>query len=110
MSKAPKASPPATAQLPIDALKLQTIPEKGAPPISRMRDVKSAHELFVQLREADRLASDNRAIVQAMFDDVPPYNDADLISTGQGFRTNVNFGDAGSLLRSEEHTSELQSH
>lgn len=89
-------SPP--TQLPIDSLQLQTLPEKGKAPVSRLRDVKSAHELYVQLRDADDTASANRATIQGMFDDVPPYNDADLISTGQGFRTNVNFGDAANLL------------
>lgn len=88
------SSPP----LPIDALDLQTLPEKGKAPESRLKNVKSAHDIFVKLRNADNEASANRASIQAMFDGEPPYNDSDLQATGQGFRTNVNFDEASNLL------------
>jgi len=84
--------------LPIDSLDLQTLPEKGPAPESRLKDVKSAHELYTKIRYADNTSSANRASIQAMFDEEPPYNDVDLVATGQGFRTNVNFGEGSNLL------------
>lgn len=84
--------------LPIDSLNLQSIPRKGKAPTSRLRDVRSAHDLFVKIKQADDSSSMNRASIQAMFDGEPPYNDADLQATGQAFRTNVNFDEASNLL------------
>jgi hypothetical protein len=89
---------PKTTPLPIDSLDLQTLPEKGPAPTSRLKDAKSAHELYTKLKEADSFSSANRASIQAMFDGEPPYNDDDLVATGQGFRTNVNFDEASNLL------------
>lgn len=84
--------------LPIDALQLQTLSEKGAVPRTRVKDAASGYGIYQQLRRADSTSSANRAAIQAMFDGEPPYNDQDLVETGQGFRTNVNFDDAGNLL------------
>lgn len=73
--------------------------ETGAPPQgSRLKDVTSARAIYVQLREADKPSAENRAQVQAMFDSVPPYSEAELKRTGQGFRTNLNFDEAAGAL------------
>lgn len=87
-----------TPALPIDALELQTVPVKGKAPASRLKDMQSAHAIYVRVKDADDASSENRASFQAMFGGEPPYNDSDLVNTGQGFRTNINFGEAANLL------------
>lgn len=89
---------PDRTPLPIDALQLQTISEEGKVPRTRVKDAASAYGIYQQLRRADSTSAANRAAIQAMFDGEPPYNDQDLVETGQGFRTNVNFDEAGTLL------------
>lgn len=75
-------------------------PETGKPPAERLRDVKSAIELYNKLRQADLVSSQNRARTQAMFDGDPPYNQTELIADGQGHRCNLNFDEAAQLLES----------
>jgi hypothetical protein len=65
---------------------------------TRLKDCKAAREVFSKLREADEEASLGRASIQAMFDGKPPYDEAELQASGQGFRCNVNFDEAGSML------------
>lgn len=77
---------------------LAPIPEKGAVPSERLKDAKSAREVFNTLREADKVSSQNRALVQGMFDGDAPYSSSELIRTGQSHRTNLNFGEAESQL------------
>lgn len=79
---------------------LQNVSESGAPPRDRIKDSKSLHEIYKKLKDADDKSSRNRAEVQAMFDGVPPYSDADLMSSGQAYRCNVNFDEASSILES----------
>ena len=79
-------------------LPLQTLEESGPPPKSRIKDVKAANEIFENLRDGDESSSVNRSRVQAMFDGVPPYSDAALRNSGQGFRCNLNFGEAEKFL------------
>lgn len=88
----------ATPPLPIDELMLETAPKKGKPPVSRLRDAKSAHELYRKLLDADDTSSANRSAIQAMFDGEPPYDDGELEDAAQGYRTNLNFGEAETLL------------
>ena len=64
-----------------------------------MTSVKNAVSLYVKLVQADEESARKRSKLDAMFDGVPPYDHAVLKSTGQGARTNVNFGEA---QRSEE--------
>ena len=77
---------------------LSTFDEKGKPLKSRIKDVKSALSLFQALRKADEQSSVNRARVDAMFDGASPYNQAQLNVSGQGLKTNLNFGEAQRLL------------
>lgn len=73
-------------------------PTTLTPPESRLRDVKAAQSIYDTLRKADEKSSSNRAKHDAMFDGLPPYDQRVLFSTGQGSRTNLNFGEAQRLL------------
>tara|TARA_R100000655_G_scaffold109791_2_gene165501 strand:- start:5341 stop:7560 length:2220 start_codon:yes stop_codon:yes gene_type:complete len=77
---------------------LGSLDEKGNPVESRLKDVKSALSIFENLRRADEQSSINRARVDAMFDGANPYNQSALASSGQGLKTNLNFGEAQRLL------------
>lgn len=72
--------------------------DKGKPLISRIKDVRSACAIFEGLRKADEQSSQNRARVDAMFDGANPYNQTALNASGQGLKTNLNFGEAQNLL------------
>jgi hypothetical protein len=65
---------------------------------TRVKDCRAAREVFQRLREADDEAARGRASVQAMFDGAPPYDEQELASSGQAFRCNVNFDEAGAML------------
>ena len=85
--------------LEIDALEeLGSLDEKGKPVTSRLKDVKSAVTIYGALKHADEQSSYNRARVDAMFDGANPYDSAKLYSSGQGLKTNLNFGEAQRLL------------
>lgn len=72
--------------------------DTGAPPESRLRDVKSAVSIYSTLRRADERSSANRARIDGMFDGVAPYDQRVLQSTGQGSRTNLNLGEGQRFL------------
>ena len=89
----------ATETLDLNALDgLGALDEKGKPLKSRLKDVKSATALFQTLRRADEGSSANRARVDAMFDGASPYDQGRLNTSGQGLKTNLNFGEAQRLL------------
>lgn len=73
-------------------------PQTLEPPESRLRDVKAARSIYDTLRKADEKSAGNRARLDAMFDGASPYDQKVLFSTGQGNRTNLNFGEAQRLL------------
>lgn len=77
---------------------LGALDEKGQPVQSRLKDAKSAISLFHALRKADEGSAKNRARVDAMFDGANPYNQSQLNASGQGLKTNLNFGEAQRLL------------
>jgi len=77
---------------------LSTFDEKGKPLKSRIKNVESALRIFQGLRKADEGSSVNRARVDAMFDGANPYNQGHLSASGQGLKTNLNFGEAQRLL------------
>tara|TARA_X000001382_G_scaffold41016_3_gene27510 strand:+ start:4565 stop:6805 length:2241 start_codon:yes stop_codon:yes gene_type:complete len=77
---------------------LDSLDEKGKPVESRIKDVKSALKIFNGLLRADEQSSFNRARIDAMFDGANPYNQAQLNTSGQGLKTNLNFGEAQRLL------------
>ena len=77
---------------------LQDLDQKGKPVQTRLKDVKSAISIFQTLRKADEGSSGNRARVDAMFDGANPYDAGRLAASGQGLKTNLNFGEAQRLL------------
>ena len=77
---------------------LQDLDQKGKPVQTRLKDVKSAVSIFQTLRKADEGSSGNRARVDAMFDGANPYDAGRLAASGQGLKTNLNFGEAQRLL------------
>jgi hypothetical protein len=70
----------------------------GAAPDPRLPNVQSAASIYEGLKDADEDSSTNRMRIDAMFDGTPPYDPRVLITTGQGSRTNLNFGEAQRLL------------
>ena len=84
--------------LDIDNLDLGSLDDKGKPVETRLKDVKSALAIFATLRGADEKSAVNRARIDAMFDGAAPYNASNLAISGQGLKTNLNFGDAQRLL------------
>jgi len=67
-------------------------------PKTRLPDVRSASSIYEGLKDADEDSSTNRARLDGMFDGTPPFDQGILQSTGQGSRTNLNFGEAQRLL------------
>lgn len=83
----------------IEALNdLGSLDEAGKPVESRLKDVKSALSIFQGLLKADEKSAVNRARVDAMFDGANPYSQSQLNASGQGLKTNLNFGEAQRLL------------
>ena len=82
----------------IDGLELASLDDKGKPVETRLKDVKSALSIFSTLLRSDEKSSINRARIDAMFDGAAPYEQNSLVTSGQGLKTNLNFGDAQRLL------------
>jgi hypothetical protein len=72
--------------------------ETGKVPEERLRDASKLRELHSSMREADQGSAGVRAKHQGMLDGEPPYETAVLRATGQGARTNVNWGDAKAVF------------
>lgn len=70
----------------------------STPPKRRVKDSRSGREIFSNLLAGDEPSAARRQRVQAMLDGTPPYDDAVLRNTGQGFRTNINFGEGAIYL------------
>lgn len=82
----------------LDGLELSPFDEKGKKVETRLRDVKSAVSIFNTLLKADEGSAVNRSRIDSMFDGVAPYSQAQLAASGQGLKTNLNFGEAQRLL------------
>lgn len=85
-------------QAEIEAIDLGSLDENNKPVVSRLKDVTSAVGIFENLRRADEKSSINRARIDAMFDGAAPYDQEKLLASGQGLKTNLNFGEAQRLL------------
>lgn len=72
--------------------------DSGEAPSERLTSVASATSIYMNLVKADETSSLNRARTDALFDGAPPYDPAVLKATGQGSRTNLNFGEAQRYL------------
>lgn len=79
-------------------LELQVLDAEGTPPVSRVKNVEAAQSIFKNLCKGDEASAVNRARVQGMFDGAAPYSNAALRASNQGFRTNLNFGEAEKYL------------
>ena len=77
---------------------LDNLEPDGKVPESRVKNVASAISIYNGLRKADEQSSINRARIDAMFDGASPYNQNQLNASGQGLKTNLNFGEAQRLL------------
>jgi hypothetical protein len=77
---------------------LATLSKSGTPPERRVTTAGAAYKILQEMRRQDKARAANRAMIQAMFDGEPPYRAADLVNTGQGARSNLNFDEAGALL------------
>jgi hypothetical protein len=77
---------------------LQTISESGNPPVSRIKDAKSAYEVWETLRRADAVSAYDRSKIDAAYDNERPYDERALINAGQGYRVNVSWGFAKQVL------------
>lgn len=64
----------------------------------RIRDAAGARALWRKLRAASAPRREKWAQVQNQLDGAPPFSNADLVASGQGWRCNVNFRDAASTL------------
>ena len=82
----------------LDGLELNPFDEKGKKVETRLRDVKSAVSIFNTLLKADEGSAVNRARIDSMFDGAAPYSQSQLAASGQGLKTNLNFGEAQRLL------------
>jgi hypothetical protein len=72
--------------------------DTGSAPEERLTSVSAASSIYTNLLKADETSSLNRAKIDALFDGAPPYDPAVLKATGQGSRTNLNFGEAQRYL------------
>lgn len=82
----------------LEGLDLKGLDEKGKPAPERLKDVKSAINIYQSLRKSDEASAINRARVDAMFDGAAPYNSTKLAVSGQSLKTNLNFGEAQRIL------------
>ena len=82
----------------LDSIDLGSLDENNKPVVSRLRDVTSALGIFENLSRADEKSSINRARIDSMFDGSATYDQDKLLASGQGLKTNLNFGEAQRLL------------
>lgn len=64
----------------------------------RIKDAPTARAIWSKFRTASKDRRDKWAIMQNQLDGAPPFSNADLVASGQGWRCNVNFRDASSTL------------
>lgn len=82
----------------LDSLQLEGLDEKGKPAKERLKDVTAALGIYSVLLKADEKSSVNRTRIDSMFDGEAPYKESQLKASGQGLKTNLNFGEGQRLL------------
>lgn len=83
----------------LDDLNLAKPDTSGKMPAgSRLGSYEDAISIYLTLKQADEDSQIARAKLNAMFDGAPPYDPARLKASGQGSKTNLNFGEAQRLL------------
>lgn len=81
-------------QTPLSDLTLPIVNDDGQVCDPRVKDADQLRSLYVKTRDADLESDRQRAKVQALVDGQPPYNQAKLNSSGQGYMSNFNPNDA----------------
>ena len=82
----------------IDELGLTMGVKEDGKPTRRLKDVTSALAVYNRLKDADKQSALQRARIDGMFDGTAPYSQAKLNASGQGQKTNLNFGESQRLL------------
>lgn len=77
---------------------LLTISESGKAPKTRISDHNGLYSLYQNLYLADESSARDRARIMDMFDGAAPYDPVTLRRLGQGYRANLNFGEAAADL------------
>jgi len=80
------------------SIDLETISESGKAPRTRIKDARSAHAIFTAIRNADDASAIDRRKIQSMLDGEPPFSNSQLKALGQGYRANLNFGEAAGAM------------
>ena len=80
------------------SIDLETISESGKAPRTRIKDAQSAHAIFTAIRNADDASAIDRRKIQSMLDGEPPFSNSQLKALGQGYRANLNFGEAAGAM------------
>jgi hypothetical protein len=85
-------------------LQLETLDEEApyTAPETRIKNARAGRDIFFRLLAADEKRALMRTRHQALLDGEPPYDQSVLMATGQGSRTNVNWGDAQAIMASVE--------
>jgi len=81
-----------------DTQPIKSVSESGQAPCSRIKDAKSAHELFQNMKTNDEQAAYYRCVIQGLIDGNPPYESSELRRSGQSWRCNVNWREAESII------------
>ena len=82
----------------IDELGLTLGVKEDGAKTRRLKDCTSALAVYDRLKDADKQSALQRARIDGMFDGEAPYSQAKLNASGQGQKTNLNFGEAQRLL------------
>lgn len=82
----------------LDTLNLEGLDEKKKPVKERLTDVSKAVGVYSTLLKADEQSAVNRTRIDSMFDGAAPYKEEQLKASGQGLKTNLNFGEGQRLL------------
>lgn len=81
-----------------DADGLLTLDKSGKAPKTRITNHAGLYGLYQNLYLADEQSSKDRTRIMDMFDGAAPYDPVILKRMGQGYRANLNFGEAGADL------------
>lgn len=81
-----------------DELDLAVPKATGELPKERLTDPSKLRAIHVRFREDDRINAFNRAMAQSLVDGEPPYDEDELINSGQPDITNLNFQGAEKKL------------
>jgi len=77
---------------------LSTLKPDGTPPKTRLESAQKGYQIWNTLRMADAMSSMERARHDALYDNTPPLNQAQLDANGQSYRVNVSWGLAPMVL------------